>query len=127
MPAWDTYKEEATERGSLALEVYTVISTPCSEMEKIKELLPQHLAYQAELEQKNLLMLAGPLSDESGEQMEGVGQIIFRAASFTEARELCDADPMHFKGGRSYTLRRWLINEGSIQLNVQLSAQKVTL
>ncbi len=127
MPAWKDYKQEAQERGALALEVFSIISTPAGDLAKVKKLLPEHLAYQADLERRGLLMLAGPLSDESGEQMEGVGQIVYRAESLDEARSLAEADPMHAGGARRYTLRRWLINEGSLQLTIKLAAQKVTL
>ena len=59
--------------------------------------------------------------------MQGIGLIIYRAASFDEARALAEADPMHAQGARTYVLRRWLINEGSLSLSVALSAQTVKL
>jgi len=34
---------------------------------------------------------------------------------------------MHAGGARAYRIRRWLINEGSLQLDVRLSAQSVRL
>ena len=76
MPAWSEYKKAAQDRGSLACEMYAVISTPIAP-EKLQENLPAHLAYQAEQEQKGALVMAGPLSDLSGEQMEGIGMIIY--------------------------------------------------
>lgn len=88
-------------------------------------MLPAHLDYQAELEQQGRLVMAGPLSDPSGELMEGVGMIIYRAESLEAAKALADADPMHRTGTSEYTLRRWLVNEGSFQLDIKLSAQSV--
>ena len=37
------------------------------------------------------------------------------------SRALADADPMHQSGARSYVMRRWMINEGSLTLQVGLS------
>lgn len=127
MPSWNTYKAEAQARGSLAFELFVVISTPAAAPEAIKENLPDHLAYQNTLEREGSLVFAGPMSDETGTQMQGMGLIIYRAASFEDARALADADPMHVAGARSYTLRRWMINEGRISLSVGLSEQTASL
>ena len=43
MPAWSEYKKAAQERGSLACEMYAIISTPVAP-EKLQENLPAHLA-----------------------------------------------------------------------------------
>ena len=125
MVAWSDYKTAARERGSLALELYVVVSTPVKSPDEVKNVLPAHLAYQGEQEQRGQLAFAGPLSDLTGEQMEGVGMIIYRAESLQAARKIADEDPMHKSGTREYTIRRWLVNEGSMQLDVKLSAQSV--
>lgn len=127
MVAWTEYKTAAKERGSLALELFIVISTPVEPPEAVKAVLPDHLAYQRDQEEAGKLVFAGPLSDESGEQMQGMGLIVYRASSFEEANSLAANDPMHAKKMRSYTLRRWLINEGSFNLGVKLSLQSVEL
>jgi len=67
------------------------------------------------------------MSDESGDNMQGVGLIIYRAASLEDARALAEADPMHKSGARSFVLRRWMINEGSLHVSVGLSTGGVTL
>ena len=127
MPAWDEYKTIAQERGSLAHELYVVFSEPAAPPEQMKEHLPGHLAYQAEQEKIGSLVMAGPMSDPSGELMEGVGMIIYRAESLDAARELAQNDPMHSSGTRPFSIRRWLVNEGSITLNAKLSAHSITL
>lgn len=127
MPSWDEYAAEARARGALAHELYMVLSTPAGDPSKVKDTLPAHLAYQAELEAQGSLFLAGPVSDDTGSLMEGTGLIIYRAASLEAARSLAEADPMHATGARSFVLRRWLVNEGSLSLNVALSAQKVRI
>ena len=125
MVAWTEYKNAAEERGSLAYELFVALSTPVLAPDEVKKQLPAHLQYQASLEQSGRLAFAGPLSDLSGEQMEGMGMIVYRAESLDVAKSIADADPMHSSGARTYTLRRWLINEGSFQLDVKLSAQRV--
>ncbi len=127
MPAWNEYKAQAQARGSLALELYVVESTPVKAPEDVRAVLPDHLAYQAQQEADGKLAFAGPLSDETGELMQGCGLIIYRAESFEQARALAEQDPMHATKTREFTLRRWLVNEGSLQLTVKLSAQSVAL
>lgn len=121
MPAWNEYKAIAADRGALACEMFVVVSTPCKPPEALQAVLPDHLAYIAGLERSGSLMLAGPMSDDTGEQMQGNGMIVLRAASMEEARELAQNDPMHATGTRSFTLRKWLINEGRLTVSVGLS------
>jgi len=127
MPAWNDYKRIAKERGSLALELYVVESTPIEPMDKVKEILPDHLAYQQSLEESGSLAFAGPLSDETGELMQGVGLIVYRAVSLSSAKDLAENDPMHVNGVRSYSIRKWLINEGSVNIKLGLSTNKAEL
>ncbi len=127
MPAWTDYKRAAEERGSLALELYVVASTPAKPPEEIRATLPAHLAYQAEQEKAGALVLAGPLSDLTGKQMQAEGLIVYRAPSLEAARALAEADPMHASGARTFTIRRWLVNEGALNLSVGLSTGRVSL
>jgi len=127
MAAWTEYKQTAKERGSLALELYAIESTPAGKPEDVKDNLPAHLDYQRELEKAGVLFLAGPLSDPAGENMVGAGLIIYRAQSMENAKERAVNDPMHKSGARSFTLRKWLVNEGSISLSVGLSTGKTIL
>lgn len=127
MVAWADYKSGAKARGALALELYVAQSTPAKTPEDVKAALPDHLAYQAKLEVAGNLAFAGPMSDETGEHMQGMGLIIYRADSLDAARALAEGDPMHKSGARSFTLRRWMINEGSLNLSVGLSTKTVSL
>ncbi|MEP1865574.1 YciI family protein [Roseibium sp.] len=127
MPAWDAYKDDARKRGALALELFVVESVPVGGPASVPENLEKHLAYQRELESKGTLVLAGPVSNAAGDMVEGAGLIIYRAASLTEARAIADADPMHASGARTYSLRRWLINEGSLTITIGLSTKAVSL
>ena len=127
MVAWADYKAEAKSRGALALELYVAISTPAKEPKDVKASLPDHLAYQAKLERTGSLAFAGPMSDESGAHMQGIGMIVYRAESLDAARALAEGDPMHQSGARTFVLRRWMINEGSFSVSVGLSTKQVTL
>jgi len=50
--------------------------------------------------------------------------VIIRANSLVEAREIAGSDPMHSSGARSFTVRPWLLNEGT--LNIKLDYSKGT-
>lgn len=127
MVAWNEYKTMARERGALALELFVVETTPDGPPDQVKAALPAHLEYQRKLEERGVLVLAGPTSDPSGDNMVGAGLVIYRAASMEEATELAENDPMHLTGARVYKLRKWLVNEGSLSINVGLSTGRATL
>lgn len=127
MPTWSEYQQIARGRGDLAKEFYVVESTPVASPEARMEILPRHLAYQKKIEAEGILFLAGPLSDEAGEQMSGAGLMIYRAGSLEEARAIADTDPMHQEGGRTYRIHKWLVNEGSLTLKVGFSTKGVRL
>lgn len=127
MVAWSEYKKIARSRGALALEVFVVESTPCGSPGDVKENLSAHLAYQRDLEDKGVLVLAGPLSDETGEEMAGAGLIIYRAQDMKMAQEIAEEDPMHKNGARKFSLRKWLVNEGSLTFQAGLSTGRISL
>jgi uncharacterized protein len=127
MVAWNDYRNMAQERGALALELYVVQSTPAGSPEDVKHNLPDHLAYQRQLEESGVLVLAGPVSDPTGEIMVGAGLIIYRAESMEAATNIASDDPMHKSGARDFTLRKWLVNEGSLSINVGLSTGRAKL
>lgn len=127
MVAWVDYKAEAKARGALALELFVAISTPAKAPLDVKASLPAHLAYQADLERRGALAFAGPMSDETGDQMLGMGLIIYRAESLDAARSMAENDPMHLSGARAFVLRRWMINEGSLSLSIGLSTKHIVL
>ncbi|MDD9715783.1 YciI family protein [Dinoroseobacter sp. PD6] len=121
MRAWADYKSEAKSRGALAEELYAVLSSPAGASADVRVNLPAHLAYQ---EASGALFLAGPVSDESGEMMEGMGLINYRVVSLDAAPAIAEADPMHRSGARSFVLRRWLVNEGALTLREPGSARR---
>lgn len=109
----------------LRREFYVVTTTPARSPE-IAKLLPQHLEYQVRLEREGKLFGAGPYFEE-GDDVPSGGMIILRAQSAAEAREIADADPFHLAGLRTYTLRKWMMNEGAMTLTIRYSDQSVVI
>lgn len=92
----------------------------------MQEKLPAHLDYQIKMERDGILFGAGPLFEEGSDVPYG-GMIILRAKDEAEARELADQDPFHAAGLRSYTVQRWLLNEGSMTFTVRYSDQTAVI
>jgi uncharacterized protein len=44
--------------------------------------------------------------------------VVIRAESLAEAREITAKDPMHASGARKFTVRPWLVNEGTITVRL---------
>lgn len=109
----------------LRKEFYVVTTTP-ARSPQIAKLLPEHLDYQVRLEREGKLFGAGPFYEE-GDDVPSGGMIILRAQSAAEAREIADADPFHKAGLRTYTLRKWMMNEGAITLTIRFSDQSVVI
>ena len=127
MPTFSEYKETARARGALAFEVFVVTSRPLVGPDVFSKHLPEHLAYLGEQERAGTLMMAGPLSDETGVEMSGIGFQVWRAESWDSAQALAAGDPMHVAGVKTFEMRRWLINEGSLNVTVGLSSKGIDL
>ena len=103
-------------------ELYVYFSTPVKPRDEVAKMLPKHLEYQVNLEQRGIMFGAGPMF-EKGADAPHRGMIIVRANSFEEADEIAAADPMHTSGMREYILERWHMNEGGVTLRVTFSDQ----
>jgi uncharacterized protein len=105
---------------SLRMQLYVVTSTANS-LDAVKQHLAEHRAYLRSLEDRNVLFGAGPLWTDDGRHFEGDGMLIYRAASVAEATAIAQSDPMHSSGARTFKIRPWLLNDGSITIRVTLS------
>lgn len=85
----------------------------------------RHIAHQVELEKSGVMFGAGPLFDPQGKREFGL--IIIRAASAEEARAIADSDPMYKEGYRTYTLHRWRLNEGRLNVSIDYSTGKASI
>ena len=123
--------EDATERARqmnskmLGKQLYVIHTTPVAPREQIVLLLPDHLEHQVRLEKSGIMFAAGPLGNEDGSAAGGM--IVIRADSFEAAHAIADRDPLHKAGLRTYTIRRWTVNEGSYSIRINYSDQTVTV
>lgn len=119
--SWQQHIDKVTEKGLLAKQLYVVLTTPVAGLDAVRANLAEHLAYQLELERNNIMFAAGPFADDAAQEWQGEGMVIIRADSLAEAHQIAEADPMHKSGARKFRVRPWLLNEGSITINVTYS------
>lgn len=108
-------------RGMLQKQLYAVFTSPTDGMGPVMANIEAHLKYQVELEEKGIMFGAGPFWTDDEAHWAGEGMVIIRAASLDEARRIAEADPMHKSGARSFTVRPWLLNEGTVTVKVRYS------
>ena len=92
-------------------------------MENIEE----HLKFQVDLEKRGAMFGAGPFFADNEIDWQGEGMVIIRAQSLDEAHQVAASDPMHTSGARSYTVRPWLLNEGTLTVQMFYSDGKCEL
>ncbi len=106
------------------LPLFVIETTWQAPLEAMQSLAQAHLDHQVDLERRGILFAAGPIFAEGSPRFPpAAGLVVIRAYSFEAARAIADSDPMHRAGLRTYTLRQWLVNEGSWQVSVRLSDQ----
>lgn len=111
-------------KGMLQRELYVVITSPVEGKEDLlNEVTPAHLEHQVRMEREGHMVAAGPLLSEDSKTFDGTGMFVLRAPSIADARALCEADPMHQSGARTYTIRPWMVNEGGVTVRVTFSNQ----
>jgi uncharacterized protein len=111
-------------RKMLRKKLYVVISKPVVPPENLKPFLLAHLEYMIDLEKRGAVFASGPLADGEGPP-SGQGLTVLRAGSMQEAHALAQADPFFKAGLRTFELKEWTINEGSLGLRVNFSDQSV--
>lgn len=107
--------------GMLRKQLYVYFTTPTNGLGPVMENIEPHLQYQIKLEQDGIMIGAGPHWNEDEETWGGDGMIIIRADSLAHAREIAEADPMHKSGARKFTVRPWLLNEGTLTVKMTFS------
>ena len=111
----------AASKGMLQKQMYVVHTLPTNGMGPVMENIEPHLKFQIELEEKGIMFGAGPFWDDAEEKWEGEGMVIIRAGSLSEAKEIAASDPMHSSGARDFTVRPWLMNEGTVTVKIRYS------
>ena len=117
----------AASAAMLQKQLYAIFTRPVSGMGPVLALLEEHLAFQVSLETDGVLYAAGPMWTDDEAHWEGDGMVVVRAASRDEAIAIAERDPMHAKGARSFTVRPWMINEGSVTIRLDNSSQRFTI
>jgi len=101
-------------------ELYVIETSTLVEAAELAPHLVDHLRYMIDLEQRGLLFASGPFTDGGG-NVTGDGLTIVRAKSYDQAESIALEDPFTKLGLRKAVVRRWIVNEGRIQLSVDLS------
>ena len=124
--AWEQMRARAQSKGLLAKQLFVVRTLPTAGgIPAIESVLAEHLAYQADLENRGIMFAAGPLANaEKPDQWSGDGLIVIRAQSMEEARSIAENDPMHKSGARTFTVNPWLVNEGTLTVSVSFASGK---
>ena len=116
-----------TSTEMLNKDLYVVFTNPSNGMIPVMENLEEHLKFQVSLEKKVIMFGAGPFWEDNEIDWNGEGMVIIRANSIDHAKEIASTDPMHKSGARNFTVRPWLLNEGSIQVSLNYSTGKFKL
>jgi len=119
---WHELVELCTTKGLLAKQLWVISSKPTDGLGPILDNLEEHLAYQTKLERDGIMFAAGPLASEDLTEWLGEGLFMYRADSIDAARKLAEADPMHSSGAMGFTIREWMLNEGTYSIQVYYSA-----
>ena len=114
-------------KAMLQKQLYAIFTTPTGDMGPVLDGMEAHLAFQVDLEKQGILYSAGPLWTDDEQAWEGEGMVIVRAASRQDAIEIAERDPMHKSGARSFRVRPWLINEGTVTVRLNYSSQTFTI
>lgn len=113
-------------KGMLQKQLFAIFTTPTDGLGPVFANIENHLAFQVQLEQDGIMYAAGPLWTDDEQSWEGEGMVVVRAESRAAAIAIAERDPMHTSGARSFKVRPWLINEGSITVRLDNSTQKFT-
>ncbi len=112
--------------GMLQLQLYAIFTKPANGLGPVMEKLEEHLEYQISVEKNGILFAAGPFWTDDEQQWRGEGMVVVRAESLGAARAIAEKDPMHASGARTFEVRPWLINEGTLTLRLDHSTKSFT-
>jgi hypothetical protein len=100
-----------------AFDVYTLVllrrppDAPEMSDGELDELQARHLAYRAGLRREGVLVVNGPLGEQSDEAMRGLS---IYACGLDEAARLSDGDPSVQAGRLAYDLMEWWVASGTL-------------
>lgn len=114
-------------KAMLQQQLYAVFTRPVNGLGPVMACLEEHLQFQMQLEAEGIMFAAGPMWTDAEDLWEGEGMVVIRAASRSDAIAIAERDPMHKSGARSYTLRPWMINEGTLTIRLNHSSQTFSI
>lgn len=121
---------EGVMQASIAMlqkQLYAIFTKPIGAIEPVLANMEAHLAFQVSLEKDGVLFAAGPMWSDDEKTWEGDGLVVVRAASRGEAIAIAERDPMHRCGARNFTVRPWMINEGTVTVRLDMSSQTFSM
>lgn len=125
--AWQELVAWSKEHGLLAKRLYVVSSKPTNGLGPVMANRDPHVEYQTRLELDGVMFAAGPLASEDQQDWLGEGLFVYRASSMEDARKYAEGDPMHASGARSFTIREWMLNEGTFSVQLFYSGGKPSI
>lgn len=106
--------------GMLRKQLYVIFTKPTKGMEPVMAVIKEQIG----LERRGIMFGAGPFWNDAEDAWEGEGMVIIRAESLAAAKTIAASDPMHKSGARSYTVRPWSLNEGTVTVKLTYSDGK---
>jgi len=100
-----------------AFDVFTLVllrrapNAPQMSDEELDALQARHLAYRADLGRQGVLVVNGPLGEQSDDTMRGLS---IYACDLAEAARLSDGDPSVQAGRLTYDLMEWWVASGTL-------------
>lgn len=122
--SWQKLTDMGRERELLLKRLYVITSEPTAGVGPVMEQIDVHVEYQRRLERDGTMFAAGPLASVDEQEWHGEGLFIYRAESLGEAVKIAEADPMHSSGARRFSIRQWMLNEGSFSVRIYYSGGK---
>ena len=113
-------------KGMLQSQLFAIFTTPIDGLGPVFAVMAEHLEFQIGLERDGILYAAGPLWSDDGQSWAGEGLVVVKAATREDAVAIAERDPMHRSGARSFRIRPWMVNEGSVTITLHNSSQTFT-
>ena len=111
----------ALQRGHLGKVLYAVLWTNNPEISREQHLamLPDHLAFLHDLEERGVLFASGPLRLPEGASQTVHGMAILRAGSLADAQAIIADEPFTKNGYRTAQILSWTLNEGTFSVRLR--------
>ena len=80
---------------------FAILLDKCASDEAFQKVVPDHVAYMAQLHERGILIAAGPFRDATG------GLILIDVEDEAAARSVAEEDPFVASAVEKYSLRSW--------------------